>query len=193
MRTGLDTRRRHKPSVFVELVDTRWDEFNRVATMNLDSPVMMEVNGVVLPNGQPNGPSGFTLPAGSGPMGPAAPPVPSNGEPSQLPGSPAETLPPSPPLPTTDAPTALRGMEEAPNSSTGDDASLRAAGNDDGLDDGDDGEDLARRNSNWFQRVSGRLSGKCRRAPAGDARNPAADSEKTAVRPSASRLFSRPR
>jgi hypothetical protein len=193
MRTGLDTRRRHKPSVFVELVDSRWDEFNRVATMNLDSPVM-EVNGVVLPSGQPNGQSGFTLPAANGPMVPAVPAVPSNGEPHQMPGSPAETLPPSPPLPTNDAPTALRGLEGAPNSSSGDDASLRAAGDDDGLDDGDDdGEDLARRNSNWFQRVSGRLSGKCRKAPAGDLRNTATDGEKTAVRPAASRLFSRPR
>jgi len=193
MRTGLDTRRRHKPSVFVELVDSRWDEFNRVATMNLDSP-MMEVNGVVLPNGQPNGQSGIAMPAVNGPLVPGAPPVPLNGEPHQLPGSPAETLPPSPPLPTTDAPTALRGIEGAPNSSTADDSSLRAAGDDDGLDDGDDdGEDLARKNSNWFQRVSGRLNARCRKPSAGDARNPPADVEKTAVRPSASRLFSRPR
>src|SRR5262245_25913949 len=136
MRTGLDTRRRHKPSVFVELVDTRWDEFNRVATMNLDSPVM-EVNGVVLPSGQPNGQSGITMPAVNGPLVPGAPPVPLNGEPHQLPGSPGETLPPSPPLPTTDAPTALRGIEGNPNS-TAEDASLRAAGDDDGLDHGND-------------------------------------------------------
>jgi hypothetical protein len=189
MRTGLDTRRRHKPSVFVELVDSRWDEFNRVATMNLDSPVM-EVNGAFEPNGQPNGQSGFTLPAVNGPMVPAAPPVPSNGEPNQLPGSPAETCPPSPPLPSTDAPTALRGIEGAPKPSAADDASLRAAGDDDGLDDGDDdGEDLARRNSNSFQRVSGRLNAKCRKPSVSDART-RGDGEKTTVRPSASRLFS---
>jgi hypothetical protein len=192
MRTGLDTRRRHKPSVFVELVDSRWDEYNRVATMNLDSPVM-DVGAVVVPNGQPNGPSGITMPAVNGPLVPGAPPVPLNSEPRQLPGSPAETLPPPPPLPSTDAPTALRGIDGAPASSTADDAALRAAGDDDGLDDGDDdGEDLARRNPSWFQRVSGRLSAKCRKPSASDARSPA-DVEKPAVRPAASRLFSRPR
>jgi hypothetical protein len=197
MRTGLDTRRRHKPSVFVELVDTRWDEYNRVATMNLDSPVM-EVNGIVVPNGQPNGQSGFTLPAVNGLPGgmvPAAPPVPSSGEPNPLSGTPAESLPPPPPLPSTDGPTAQRGPGAV---STGDfpandEASLRAAGDDDSFDDSaDDGEDLARRNSNWFQRVSGRLSTKCRKAPANDAHS-TADGDKAALRPSASRLFSRPR
>jgi hypothetical protein len=154
--------------------------------------MMMEVGAVVVPNGQPNGPSGMALPAANGPMVPGAQAAPLNGEPHQLPGSPAETLPPPPPLPSTDAPTALRGVDGAPASSTADDASLRALGDDDGLDEGDDdGEDLARRNGNWFQRVSGRLSAKCQKT-AGDTRN-AADGEKTAVRPAVSRLFSRPR
>jgi len=196
MRTGLDTRRRHKPSVFVELVDTRWDEFNRVATMNLDSPVM-EVNGIVVPNGQPNGPSGFALPAVNGQpggMAPGAPPVPPSGEPSPLPGSPTEALPPPPPLPTTEAPTAQRGPGgvSTGDPATSDEASLRTAG-DDSFDEGDDDdEDLARRNSNWFQRVSGRLSARCRKTSASDARS-TADGDNAAVRPSASRLFSRPR
>ena len=35
MRTGLDVRRYRKPSAFLELVDTRWDEYNRVAELNL--------------------------------------------------------------------------------------------------------------------------------------------------------------
>jgi hypothetical protein len=34
MRTGLDWRRHGKPAAFVELVDTRWDEYNRVAEIN---------------------------------------------------------------------------------------------------------------------------------------------------------------
>jgi len=34
MRTGIDLRRCRKPSAFVELVDTRWDEFNRIAEIN---------------------------------------------------------------------------------------------------------------------------------------------------------------
>ena len=34
MRTGVDLRRPRKPAAFVELVDTRWDEFNRIAEIN---------------------------------------------------------------------------------------------------------------------------------------------------------------
>ena len=34
MRTGVDLRRYKKPSAFVELVDTRWDEYNRIAEIN---------------------------------------------------------------------------------------------------------------------------------------------------------------
>jgi hypothetical protein len=193
MRTGLDTRRRHKPSVFLELVDTRWDEYNRMATMNLDSPPV-EVNGIVEPGGQPNGPSGITLPAVNGPMVPDAPPVPSNGEPNPLLGTPAEMLPPPPPLPSADGPTARHGTEGAcpTNSPAADDAALRAAGDDD-LEDGiDDDEDLARRNCNWFQRVSGRLKAKARR-PSGTVARTTSEGEKTPLRPSASRLFSPPR
>jgi len=34
LRSGVDLRTHKKPSVFTELVDTRWDEWNRVAQMN---------------------------------------------------------------------------------------------------------------------------------------------------------------
>jgi hypothetical protein len=195
MRTGLDTRRRHKPSVFLELVDTRWDEYNRMATLNLDSP-MVEVNGIVVPDGQPNGQFGAPFPGTNGlPPGsaPAAPPAPLNGEPNPLPGTPAEMLPPPPPLPSADGPTARRAAEGAcpTNSPAADDASLRAAGDDDLEDGTDDDEDLARRNCNWFQRVSGRLKGKAR--PSGNRARTTSDGEKAPLRPSASRLFSPPR
>ena len=34
LRTGADFRTRYKPGVFLEMVDTRWDEYNRVACQN---------------------------------------------------------------------------------------------------------------------------------------------------------------
>ena len=49
MRTGLDFRTCYKPAAFLEMVDTRWDEYNRVALMNntpnygptIGTPVML--------------------------------------------------------------------------------------------------------------------------------------------------------
>ena len=49
MRGGIDLRRSRKPSAFVELVDTRWDEYNRVAEMNmgLSGGGMIDARGAV--------------------------------------------------------------------------------------------------------------------------------------------------
>jgi hypothetical protein len=35
LRSGIDWRTGHKPAAFVELVDTKWDEWNRVSQMNM--------------------------------------------------------------------------------------------------------------------------------------------------------------
>jgi hypothetical protein len=201
MRTGLDVRRHRKPSVFLELVDTRWDEYNRVATMNLDRPMLDETQGIMTPY-PPNAGPGVPLPGenGHGPgSAPAAPPIPPAfdappGEPNSLPGTPVEALPPPPSLPFTDGPTARgdsAGDLPAPPMNN-DDASLRASGNGEFDDAADDDEDLARSKSNWIQRVSGRLRAKPKK-PAGAASRTTADDEKPALRPAASRLFSRPR
>lgn len=122
MRTGLDVRRYHKPSAFLELVDTRWDEYNRVAELNLmGGPI--DPRAVVTPRCPPNG-TGPGLPPG---MNGAPPMLPSttmpNGtgegtghEPNPLPGAPVETLPPPPGV----GPTAQRPP--------GDDDQLRGPG-----------------------------------------------------------------
>src|SRR5258708_19219231 len=112
MRTGLDVRRHRNPSVFLELVDTGWDEYNRVATMNPDRPMMFETQEMITPYPPGAGP-GVPLPGGNGQgpgMTPAAPPVPPafdspTGEPNPLPGAPVEALPPPPPPPSLDGPT----------------------------------------------------------------------------------------
>jgi hypothetical protein len=44
LRTGLDWRTHAKPGAYVELVDTRWDEWNRIAQMNA---MMGEITPVV--------------------------------------------------------------------------------------------------------------------------------------------------
>jgi hypothetical protein len=102
MRTGLDVRRYHKPSAFLELVDTRWDEYNRVAEMNLlGGPI--DPRAVVTPWCPPNG-GGMGLPPGMNGAPSLAPmTTPPNGagetngqEPNPLPGAPVETLPPPP-------------------------------------------------------------------------------------------------
>ncbi len=102
MRTGLDVRRYHKPSAFLELVDTRWDEYNRVAELNLmGGPI--DPRAVVTPWCPPNGGT-MVLPPGIQGVSPALPSTaPANGsgedngqEPNPLPGAPVETLPPPP-------------------------------------------------------------------------------------------------
>ena len=133
MRTGVDLRRHKKPSAFVELVDTRWDEYNRVA----------EINQMTVSNPAPStaSPAAFTPGAGPGlmegiPVPPASDPGsttsaptppepqfpgnptgdnstgenPAGGEPNRLPG--AVDAPTS--TPTRDAPTARRSTLDAP-------------------------------------------------------------------------------
>jgi hypothetical protein len=200
MRTGLDVRRHRKPSVFLELVDTRWDEYNRVATMNLDRPMLDETQVILTPY-PPNSGPGAPLPGGNGQgpgMAPSAPPIPPAfdvppGEPNPLPGTPVESLPPPPNLPSTDGPTA-RGDSAGESSAPplNDDAALRASGAGEFDDSADDDEELARNRSNWFQRVSGRQKAKPGK-PAGAASRSTGADEKPALRPAASRLFSRPR
>jgi hypothetical protein len=204
MRTGLDMRRPRKPSAFVELVDTRWDEYNRVATMNLDLATTrrgrrmdMEWPGAVMVSTPPaaNGvPAGNGLPPG---MVPEPPPAPSNGghglsEPHPLPGNSIEPFapPPPPPLPTTDGPTA--GRQSSGCAPAGDRSALGHSGDDDFEEASDDDEELASRRNTRFQRVSG-----CRpvKAGAGGTAASAGDTGsggKPLLRPSASRLFSRP-
>jgi len=102
MRTGFDVRRHRKPSVFVELVDTRWDEYNRVAEMNLIG-TMVDPRAVVTPGSFPNS-GGMPLPGTTvvpPAMLPGAPQdCPTDGgrhsEPNLLPGAPPEPLPPPP-------------------------------------------------------------------------------------------------
>lgn len=114
MRGGIDLRRSRKPSAFVELVDTRWDEYNRVAEMNmgLSGGAMIDARGAVtMPcppgmgaTGQTASPSGPALPPPNG-LPPVPVPTPREtgpdgspaGEPRQLPGVPLDPEPPPPP------------------------------------------------------------------------------------------------
>jgi hypothetical protein len=97
MRTGFDVRRCSKPAVFLELVDTRWDEYSRIAEINAFScPV--DSRAVYSP-GMPTGSvDGTAMPATADPMrsspgsGNGLPPdsdtyrSPNGAEPSSLPG-----------------------------------------------------------------------------------------------------------
>src|SRR5262245_30647122 len=74
MRGGVDLRRHRKPAAFVELVDTRWDEYNRIAEINMMNS-MGDAHGIVTPSGYGTLPapangatSGVVLP---GPVPPA--------------------------------------------------------------------------------------------------------------------------
>lgn len=137
MRTGIDLRRYKKPSAFVELVDTRWDEYNRVAEINSmtvptaqpaaftsgTAPGLMEGIGVppasdpgMVPDSsrmsQPGGNSSPTSdPPEPGFPGNPTGGTPTGGEPNQLPG--AVDAPASTPLPR-DAPTARRSALDGP-------------------------------------------------------------------------------
>jgi hypothetical protein len=188
MRGGIDLRRHRKPSAFVELVDTRWDEYNRVAEINMMNS-MGDSQGVAAPTGYgaPLTPTnGMTLP------GPPTSGIPV-GEPNQLPGAPAESLPPPPPLPSGDSPnaqSALSGPQMGPSADSDD--SLRAQGDDEFNDAADADEELARSKSNWVQRVAGRVKARSARSTTSTTRA-TSETEKPAQRPGASRLFSRPR
>lgn len=53
MRTGIDLRRHAKPSAFVELVDTRWDEYNRIAEINAFTPTTTVLPATFAPGPAP--------------------------------------------------------------------------------------------------------------------------------------------
>jgi len=195
MRTGLDVRRYHKPSAFLELVDTRWDEYNRVAELNLMGGAI-DPRTVVTPWFLPNGGTMMLPPGANG----APPPQPTttspegtgdgNGrEPNPLPGTPVETLPPPPgagPTAQNDdiqlrGPGMQRPVPEA-------DVDAEAAGTD------DEADDQESRSA-----VNGTFSS-YRRAPWSNAASPGATKNRIQPasggpidsyrRPTASRLFS---
>jgi hypothetical protein len=167
MRSGVDVRCLKKPAVFVELVDTRWDEYNRIAVMN-SCPATVTVSPAGFASGAgPHLMEGVSVPPASDPRSePAAanPPDPgfpgnSSGikvpqdEPSRLPGGTSDE-PAQKPMPRN-APTARRTALEGPT--------VESSSND------DTAADVT--------------------ATAASAPSPAA---KRAKRPMASRLFSRP-
>src|SRR5262249_33637787 len=133
MRGGLDFRRPRKPSAFVELVDSRWDEYNRIADMNIAGG-MVESNVLT-----PIAPPSNAAPGGSRPVvpSPSDPPAPAlvdrgqSAEPHPLPGMPDE-----PPTPES-GPTARRpsGSARFLPSSNREPHSLRPGATDDVGDD----------------------------------------------------------
>jgi hypothetical protein len=72
LRSGFDCRTHRKPAVFLEMVDTRWDEWNRVAQINALQPAW---------EGSPTGPA-------APPPGLYSAPSSSLQEPAQLPAVP---------------------------------------------------------------------------------------------------------
>lgn len=80
LRAGFDRRTDRKPACFVEMVDTRWDEWNRISQLNAMQAVCEPAG-----NYGPPSPPPFASP----------PPVTRTKEPPQLPATP-EDLPPSP-------------------------------------------------------------------------------------------------
>jgi hypothetical protein len=104
LRTGLDFRTHCKPGAYVEVVDTRWDEWNRVAQMNAmigtsSAPLLTPV--AAPPVAQPPA-QGVPLPRGGefetlSPLPPPAPqgspPASELNEPFSVPGVPPDTRP----------------------------------------------------------------------------------------------------
>jgi hypothetical protein len=201
MRTGIDVRRYHKPSVFVELVDTRWDEYNRVAEMNLTGG-MIDPHVVVTPTGYPNA-VGTLVPGATG-VPPAMPPdTPQDGptdggrgsEPSPLPPAPVEPLPPPPGVGPTAQLSPTRGPQldvpPAEASAPNDAGDRPAPANDDvngPQSEEAEGADKVKLSS--FLGIPYRRSAKASDR-AGNARQEAAPAEKPARRPTLSRLFSK--
>ena len=185
MRGGLDFRRPRKPSAFVELVDSRWDEYNRIADLNIAGG-MVESN-VVTPIAPPsNGAPVIPGPVVPPPSGAPAPVDSQSAEPHPLPGMPDE-----PPTPES-RPTARRpsGTARYLPSSNRESPSLRPTApgevGDDVLQEDEEDED-AHVDLSAYSRVSS--------GPAGTRgnRNSGASAQKGPLRPAASRLFSRPR
>ncbi len=96
LRTGVDLRRVWKPSAFVELVDTKWDEYNRIEEKNLSgmyvnqSPVFQPgsppIDTAPVPPPSPSQSSSSARTGGPATNG-MAPPPPDGREPSLLPGT----------------------------------------------------------------------------------------------------------
>ena len=108
LRSGIDTRQCRKPAVYMEMVDTRWDEWARVAQVNT-TPTRFVPQTII----------DATPPASNGPVpdGPVPqaidPGIPSTGEarePYLLP--PANTNPP--PVPSPPGPSAKNASLAAP-------------------------------------------------------------------------------
>ena len=211
MRTGLDVRRYRKPSMFLELVDTRWDEYNRVAEMNLTGG-MLDSRAVVTPNCPPG--QGLAAPGLGQPIDPRMvpdglrPAFPSNGppaeivpfppepgsagsprqrEPNPLPGAPVDSLPTAAGNPPAAASEASDGSQAAP---AADDPSTRAGGERDSFgqeQDIDAPPDPADRGDavelSSFRRAS-------RRRPTAGDQSGKPPPPKPALRPRLSRLFS---
>ena len=92
LRSGVDCRTHRKPAMFLEMVDTRWDEWNRVAQINAMQPAWQA------PPPRPMPPPGmYSAPSSS------------LQEPAQLPGV-LEDLPPSP---ATQPPAATASAQPA--------------------------------------------------------------------------------
>jgi len=191
MRGGLDMRRSRKPSVFVELVDTRWDEYNRVAEMNLAGG-MFDAHGAVIgpcPPGNgaigpmPGGPAGAAPLAPPNGLPPAPVPTPRetlpdvfpNGEPRQLPGAPPDSEPPVPPAGVNATARLPRGPElflDPPNDDAGTEGAPDRQPADDALGPSDDSNDDIELSS--YKRAQAKKGGK-----------------KALLRPAASRLFAK--
>lgn len=116
MRTGVDLRRPKKPSAFVELVDTRWDEYNRIAEINTFSVPVSYSN-----TAPPAVPSSTFGPA-AGPHlmeGISAPPASDPGPATSDPTTPEPPLPGNPSAndATADEPSRLPGDADTPSRS----------------------------------------------------------------------------
>ena len=137
-RSGIDLRTCYKPAIFTELVDSRWDEWNRIAQKNAENaapevyytsppasgpmawPSETEQPGVpppapATPLPAPSDGQSARLPAGSSSQ--FASPYSPNAEPAPIPGVPEALLPeqlPSAPLPPepqrNDGPTADKSV-----------------------------------------------------------------------------------
>jgi len=172
MRTGVDWRRHGKPAAFVELVDTRWDEYNRIAEINtftatstvspagfapMSGPHLME--GISVPPASEARPEASTSnpPEARFPGNSSRVNVPQD-EPGRMPG--ASDEPAQTPIPRN-SPTARRTALEGPTA-------------DPSADDSSANEESAE-------------------GVTATAASVAAPAAKPARRPMASRLFSRPR
>ena len=140
MRTGVDVRCLKKPAAFVELVDTRWDEYNRIAVINSFPATVSVAPAGYAPAAGPHLIEGVSVPPAADPRSESSTPIPpdprfpgsSSGikvphdEPSRLPD--AQDEPARTPVPRN-APTARRTALEGPamDSSSNDDTTADVA------------------------------------------------------------------